>query len=184
MDMKSEDIAEAVNTALFDDAAHIVIPSILELEILDDRVKIGENQLTTGSPLSAGLDISVWPEGPVILEPGDAAVLLPTGFKLWTNLKEVVALMYARSGTGHRGLVLGNGTGVIDADYQGEWKVSLLNRTEEAIVIEPGDRVAQVVFQHIVPTDMILASLSTVDKLSGVSGRGAGGWGSTGVATA
>lgn len=163
------------------EAGSIVIPPTFQLEVTDERVKIGENQLIAGSELSAGLDISVWPDEPIELGPMAEAKLIPTGFKLWINMAEIVALMYARSGQGHKGLVLGNGTGVIDADYQGEWKVSLWNRTKEAKVINPGDRVAQVVFQHIVPTPLISDSLVQVPSLTEVSGRGEGGFGSTGV---
>jgi dUTP pyrophosphatase len=147
-----------------------------QLQVIDERVKVGENQLTCGSEMSAGLDVSVWPEEPVEFGPKSEAKLLPTGIKLWINSPRLVGLMYARSGTGHRGLVLGNGTGVIDADYQGEWKVSLWNRSDEHKIINPGDRVAQVVFmpflQNISMTQV--AAFKETD-------RGEGGFGSTGV---
>lgn len=150
-----------------------------KLVVIDERVKIGENQLIRGSEMAAGLDISVWPEEPIELGPMSEAKLIPCGFKLWINTPGVVALLFPRSGLGHKGLVLGNCTGVIDPDYQGEWKASLWNRSTERKIINPGDRVAQVVFQGFLtprPHDFDI-----VDAFNEKSQRGEKGYGSTGV---
>lgn len=123
---------------------------------------------------SAGLDLRAAIDGPLELAP-DAAALIPTGLAIHIADPALCAVVLPRSGLGHRhGIVLGNGTGLIDADYQGPLMISAWNRSAQAYVIEPGDRIAQLV---ILP--VVRATLEVVDTFED-SARGAGGFGHTG----
>jgi dUTP pyrophosphatase len=109
------------------------------------------------------------------LEPGDAA-LVPSGLAIHVADPGLCALVLPRSGLGHKhGIVLGNGTGLIDADYQGPLLISTWNRGNATFVIEPGDRIAQLL---LVP--IVRAALQVVDTFEH-SARGSGGFGHTGV---
>lgn len=113
----------------------------------------------------------------IILTPGADARLVPTGiaFDMPTY---IFARIHPRSGLGHKlGVVLGNQTGVIDSDYQGEVFVSLYNRGREDVIIRHGDRIAQMVFER-----RVVADFRVVDEFRATTDRGAGGFGSTGVA--
>ncbi len=150
----------------------------MEIEVLvrDPRVLghgLPENQ-TLGS---AGLDLRVFDaDGDKIKLPPGVAVLLDTGISIWIKDPNYAGFMFARSGLGHKGIVLGNGTGIIDSDYQGPLKVSLLNRTDTMVYIESGDRVAQLVIMPVKSG----YTLRTVLSFDGTTGRGVGGFGSTG----
>lgn len=134
------------------------------------------HQFLQGTPGSAGFDLTVWPKEPVLLEPGDDAILLPTGVRLWINYPGIVGLIFPRSGSGHkRGLVLGNGTGVIDSDYQGPLGVSLVNRSSKPEVVNPGERVAQIVFVPVA-----FARFNVTEQFYSSTDRASGGFGSTG----
>jgi len=99
-----------------------------------------------------------------------------TGIAIHIADPALCAMVLPRSGLGHRhGLVLGNGTGLIDSDYQGPLMVSLWNRSGEAYVVQPGDRIAQLVLLPVVH-----ARLRVVDTFED-SARGAGGFGHTGT---
>lgn len=92
-----------------------------------------------------------------------------------SNLIEEVPLVYSRSGLAtKKGLVICQGTAVIDSDYRGEWFIPLHNDTNEVQTVEPNDRIAQVVF-----TDFIVPEFTEVNELSDTE-RGTGGFGSTG----
>lgn len=150
--------------------------------ITDDRI-FGEdhriNQLIQGTPGSAGYDLTAWPEKPVRLVSGEKSVLIPLGFKMHIQATALAAMIYPRSGLGHKqGLVLGNTVGVIDSDYQGDMFASVYNRGQADIVINPGDRIAQLVF-----TQVYHPGLQLVSEFEEATARGAGGFGSTGVAT-
>lgn len=147
----------------------------LELKILDPRFG-GEWPLPAyATPASAGLDLRAALEQPLTLQPGDAA-LLPSGLAVHVGDPAMCAVVLPRSGLGHKhGIVLGNGTGLIDADYQGPLLISVWNRGSEAYTIQPGDRVAQLVVLPIVR-----ASLQVVEQFQ-ASERGEGGFGHTGV---
>ena len=124
---------------------------------------------------SAGMDLRAALEVELVLAPGDAA-LVPSGLSIHVADPGLCALVLPRSGLGHRhGIVLGNGTGLIDADYQGPLLISVWNRGREAFTIQPGDRIAQLVLAPIVR-----ATLKVVDTFAG-SARGEGGFGHTGV---
>jgi dUTP pyrophosphatase len=110
------------------------------------------------------------------LKPGECK-LIGTGIAINVADPSYAALILPRSGLGHKkGLVLGNGTGLIDSDYQGELKVSCFNRSQETIEIEPLMRFAQLV---IVP--VVQAQFDLVDEFSQESDRAEGGFGHTGV---
>lgn len=125
---------------------------------------------------SAGIDLRAMIDAPLALAPGQCE-LLPTGLAVHIADPGLAGLILPRSGLGHKhGIVLGNGTGLIDSDYQGELKVSVWNRADAAYTIEPGERIAQFV---LIP--VVAAELALVDEFDG-SARGIGGFGSTGAA--
>ncbi len=101
---------------------------------------------------------------------------MPSGLAIHVGDPTMCAVILPRSGLGHKhGIVLGNGTGLIDADYQGPLMISVWNRSREAFTIQPGDRIAQLVVLPIVR-----ATLQVVDEFE-TSARGTGGFGHTGV---
>lgn len=124
---------------------------------------------------SAGMDLRAALEAPLQLAPAETA-LIPSGIAIHLADPNLCAMVLPRSGLGHRhGIVMGNGTGLIDADYQGPLLISVWNRSGEAFTIEPGDRIAQLV---VVPVARV--SLRVVDSFAS-SARGEGGFGHTGV---
>ncbi|MFM0207369.1 dUTP diphosphatase [Paraburkholderia sediminicola] len=144
----------------------------LDLKILDARMR---DQLpayaTTGS---AGLDLRACLDEPLTLKPGETA-LVPTGLAIHVADPGYAALILPRSGLGHKhGIVLGNLVGLIDSDYQGQLMISTWNRGETTFVLNPMERLAQLV---IVP--VVQAEFTIVDDFE-TSERGAGGFGSTG----
>ncbi|MFM0155989.1 dUTP diphosphatase [Paraburkholderia sediminicola] len=144
----------------------------LDLKILDARMR---DQLpayaTTGS---AGLDLRACLDEPLTLKPGETA-LVPTGLAIHVGDPGYAALILPRSGLGHKhGIVLGNLVGLIDSDYQGQLMISTWNRGETTFVLNPMERLAQLV---IVP--VVQAEFNIVDDFA-ESERGAGGFGSTG----
>ena len=107
----------------------------LEIKILDPRFG-GEWPLPEyATPASAGLDLRAALEQELVLQPGDAA-LLPSGLAMHLGDPGMCAVILPRSGLGHKhGIVLGNGTGLIDADYQGPLLISVWNRGREAFTL-------------------------------------------------
>ena len=147
----------------------------IQLKILDERL-IGEFALpeyaTTGS---AGLDLKACIDQALQIAAGET-VLIPTGFAIHISDPNIATTLLPRSGLGHKhGIVLGNLVGLIDSDYQGEIKVSLWNRGNDCFTIEPGDRIAQMVFVPV-----IQAQFEVVEEFN-ASIRGEGGFGSSGV---
>lgn len=123
---------------------------------------------------SAGLDLCAAVESPIKLNPGELATI-PTGIAIGLPDSGYVALVFARSGLATKhGIGLSNGVGVIDSDYTGEIKVGLCNLGGKPYIIEPGERIAQLV---VVPT-CILPVLE-VEQLEETQ-RGVKGFGSTG----
>lgn len=146
----------------------------IQLKILDSRLN-GEFALpdyaTAGS---AGVDLRACVDESVTLEPG-ATELIPSGIAVHIADPALAAVILPRSGLGHKhGIVLGNLVGLIDSDYQGQVFVSCWNRGREAFVIEPGARLAQMVFVPVVQ-----AAFEIVEEFTS-SDRGAGGFGHTG----
>jgi dUTP pyrophosphatase len=135
-----------------------------------------------GSDASAGLDLHACLDEPLVLAPGSAPALISSGVAIRIGDPEWCGLVAPRSGLGHRGLVLGNTVGVIDADYEGPCLISAWNRNPagaEAITIRPGDRIAQLLLVRI--TRPIF---DVVESFDARGARGAGGFGSTGIAHA
>lgn len=148
---------------------------MLQVKVLDARFG-GEWPLPAyATESSAGLDLRAALDAPLELAPGDAA-LIPSGLAIHIDDPSLCAVILPRSGLGHKhGIVLGNGTGLIDADYQGPLMISAWNRGGAAYTIAPGDRIAQLVLLPVVR-----AQLQVVDTFEG-SARGEGGFGHTGL---
>ena len=146
----------------------------IELKILDSR--IGESiplphYATAGS---AGLDMRACIDKPLTVEPGDT-VLVPSGIAIHIGDPGLAACLLPRSGLGHKhGLVLGNLTGLIDSDYQGQVFISIWNRGAKTYEIQPGERIAQMVF---VPVEQV--EFQVVEEFDD-SHRGEGGFGHSG----
>jgi dUTP pyrophosphatase len=146
----------------------------IDLKVLDARMA---DQLPAyATPGSAGLDLRACIDVPMVLEPGQAA-LIPTGLSMHIGDPGLCAMLLPRSGLGHKhGIVLGNLVGLIDSDYQGPLMVSCWNRGAGNYTVQPMERIAQML---IVP--VVQASFRRVDAF-GSSARGVGGFGSTGAA--
>jgi dUTP pyrophosphatase len=146
----------------------------IQLKILDSRV--GDTLALPGYATegSAGLDLRVCIDKPLHIAPQET-VLLPTGLAIYIADPNLAAVILPRSGLGHKhGIVLGNLVGLIDSDYQGELKISCWNRGHEQFTVNPGERIAQLVFLPVVR-----AAFEIVDTFI-ESERGQGGFGSSG----
>ncbi|HST43767.1 MAG TPA: dUTP diphosphatase [Luteimonas sp.] len=151
------------------------LAATLAVRVLDPRLGRDWPLPAYATAASAGLDLRAALDDALVLQPGDA-VLVATGLAIHLADPGLCAVLLPRSGLGHaHGIVLGNGTGLIDADYQGPLMISLWNRGRAACTIQPGDRVAQLVLLPIVR-----ATLQVVDTFED-SARGTGGFGHTGV---
>ena len=144
----------------------------IDVKILDPRMA---DQLPAyATPGSAGLDLRACIDKPLDLAP-NAWHLVPTGIAIWLKDPGYAALILPRSGLGHKhGIVLGNLVGLIDSDYQGQLMVSAWNRSDVPFTLHPMDRLAQLVIEPVMQ-----AQFNVVDELP-PTGRGTGGYGSTG----
>lgn len=146
----------------------------IEFKILDPRAV----QPEYGTKDAAGVDLVAIMQQPLLIPPLRVA-LIGTGISInmMTVPENLMAMILPRSGKGHKeGKVLGNLTGIIDEDYQGELKISVWNRNaDEYITIDPGEKIAQLVFVPI-----IKAKFKQVEEFSESTARGSGGFGSTG----
>ena len=149
----------------------------IDIQILDERIRERMMpQYATDGSVAVDLRAMIGKGRNKVLSPGDVE-LIPTGFAMNIKDPDVGAFIFPRSGLGYKqGLVLANGTGVIDSDYQGEVMVALLNRGNEIQVIREMDRVAQMVFMPIKRV-----KFNVVENFSTTTARGEGGFGSTGV---
>ena len=146
----------------------------IDLQVLDARM--AEQIPAYATPGSAGLDLRACLDEAITLAPGQTT-LIPTGLAIHIADPGLAAIILPRSGLGHKhGIVLGNLVGLIDSDYQGQLMVSCWNRGQAEFVIQPFERIAQLV---IVP--VVQAQFRRVDSFD-ASERGAGGFGSTGKA--
>lgn len=146
----------------------------IQLKILDQRIGKEFPLPSYATHESAGLDLRACIEKPLQLIPGNTE-LIRTGLAIHIADPHIAAVILPRSGLGHKhGIVLGNLVGLIDADYQGEVMISCWNRSTDHFTIQPGDRIAQLVFVPIVR-----AEFSVVDEFTATH-RGAGGFGHTG----
>ncbi len=147
----------------------------IELKILDPRIGDTIELPHYATDGSAGLDMRACIDEPLTVAPGET-VLVPTGLAIHIGDPTLAAVLWPRSGLGHKhGLVLGNLTGLIDSDYQGQVFVSCWNRGSKAYEVKPGERIAQMVF---VPVEQV--KFEVVDEFH-ESDRGAGGFGSSGT---
>ena len=147
---------------------------MLDVKVLDERIRGQLPAYATAG--SAGLDIRACIDAPLTLRPGDSA-LVPSGLAIHLGDSGLAAVIIPRSGLGHKhGIVLGNLVGLIDSDYQGQVFVSCWNRGSEPFVLNPMERIAQLV---VVP--VVQVKLNVVESFE-ESSRGAGGFGSTGRA--
>lgn len=148
----------------------------IDLKVLDPRVGDSIPLPHYATDGSAGLDMRAVIDEPITVEPGDTA-LVPTGLAIHVADPSLAAVLLPRSGLGHKhGLVLGNLTGLIDSDYQGQVFISCWNRGSKAYEIQPGERIAQMVF---VPVEQVRFNI--VESFED-SDRGAGGFGHSGQA--
>ncbi len=146
----------------------------IQIKILDPRVGDSIALPRYATPGSAGIDLRVCLNAPLQIAP-QQTVLLPTGLALYIADPNLAAVILPRSGLGHKhGLVLGNLVGLIDSDYQGELQISCWNRSSDHFTVNPGDRMAQLVFLPVVQV-----AFSLVDQFVETS-RGEGGFGSSG----
>ncbi|HHU93803.1 MAG TPA: dUTP diphosphatase [Alcaligenaceae bacterium] len=144
----------------------------IAVKILDQRVKQLPEYATPGS---AGLDLRACLDSAITLNPGETQ-FIPTGLAMHLADPNYAAMILPRSGLGHKhGIVLGNLVGLIDSDYQGPLMVSMWNRGDTPFVIEPMERIAQMV---IVP--VMQPTFHLVEDFDSESERGTGGFGSTG----
>jgi dUTP pyrophosphatase len=144
----------------------------IAVKILDSRLH--EQMPAYATPGSAGLDLRACLKEPVTIEPGSTH-LVPTGLAIHIGDPAYAAMILPRSGLGHKhGIVLGNLVGLIDSDYQGELMVSTWNRGSTSFVLNPMERLAQLI---IVPVMQV--AFDIVESFEG-SERGEGGFGSTG----
>jgi dUTP pyrophosphatase len=144
----------------------------LDVKILDERIRAQLPSYATGG--SAGLDIRACIDAPITLQPGETK-LIPSGLAIHLGDPTLAAVLIPRSGLGHKhGVVLGNLVGLIDSDYQGQVGVSLWNRGHDPFVVNPMERIAQMVVVPVVQVELNI--VESFDE----STRGAGGFGSTG----
>jgi len=147
-------------------------PIRIDVRILDERIRSSLPSYATDG--AAGMDLRACIDAPIALAPGDTS-LVPTGIAIHIGDPGYAAILLPRSGLGHKhGIVLGNLVGLIDADYQGPLMVSCWNRGREPYVLNPLDRLAQLV---VVP--VARATFRVVDTFD-ASARAEGGFGSTG----
>ncbi|MFA9438624.1 MAG: dUTP diphosphatase [Rhodocyclaceae bacterium] len=144
----------------------------IDVKILDPRLKEAPPHYASAG--SAGLDLRACIEHPITFRPGDTH-LIPSGIAIHLDDPTMAALILPRSGLGHKhGIVLGNLVGLIDSDYQGQIFISTWNRGKDSFVVQPMERIAQLV---IVP--VLQVGFNVVDEFV-ASERGEGGFGSTG----
>jgi len=148
----------------------------IDLKILDPRVGDSIPMPHYATDGSAALDMRAVIDDAITVEPGET-VLIPTGIAIHINNPSLAAVLLPRSGLGHKhGLVLGNLTGLIDSDYQGQIFISCWNRSSNSYEIQPGERIAQMLF---VPVAQV--QFNVVEDFD-ESERGAGGFGHSGTA--
>ena len=149
---------------------------LIELKILDSRLGDSIPLPHYATDGSAGLDMRACIDEPITVEPG-ATELIPTGLAMHICDARLAAVLLPRSGLGHKhGLVLGNLTGLIDSDYQGQVFISCWNRSSKSYEVQPAERIAQMVF---VPVEQV--RFEVVEEFD-ESRRGDGGFGHSGTA--
>jgi deoxyuridine 5'-triphosphate nucleotidohydrolase len=149
-------------------------PRPLKVRIFDARIGKEFPLPAYATAGSAGLDLRACLDAPLTMAPGRAE-MVPTGLAIYVEDPGLAAIILPRSGLGHKhGIVLGNLVGLIDSDYQGQLMVSVWNRGSESFIIQPGERIAQLVVVPVVQVD-----LQVVEDFT-TTARGAGGFGHSG----
>jgi dUTP pyrophosphatase len=147
----------------------------IALKILDTRIGAKFPLPRYGTEGAAGLDLVACLNESLTLKPGETH-LIPTGIAIHIGDPGLAAMLLPRSGLGHKhGIVLGNLVGLIDSDYQGQVFVSCWNRGQTAFTIEPGDRIAQMVFVPVTQAEFEIVQDFAHSR------RGASGFGHTGI---
>ena len=147
---------------------------IVKVKLLDPRIGKEFPVPSHATAGSAGMDLRACLKEPLVLKPGDTA-LIPSGIAIHIEDPGHAAVLLPRSGLGHKhGIVLGNLVGLIDSDYQGEVLVSCWNRGKDAFTVNPGERIAQMVILPVVQAKFEVVSEFEESK------RGAGGFGHSG----
>ncbi|UDM18344.1 dUTP diphosphatase [Vogesella sp. XCS3] len=145
---------------------------VIDVQLLDPRLK--DNLPAYATSGSAGLDLRAATEADMVIQPGET-VLVPTGMAIHLADPGLAAMILPRSGLGHKhGIVLGNLTGLIDSDYQGQLFVSVWNRSNMPFTLAPMERIAQMIIVPVVQVGFNIVE-SFID-----TERGSGGFGSTG----
>jgi len=146
----------------------------IQLKILDSRIGTDIPLPHLATEGSAGMDMRACIDNELIVEPGET-VLIPSGMAIYIADNNLAAVLLPRSGLGHKhGLVLGNLTGLIDSDYQGQVFISCWNRSKNPYTVKPGERIAQMVF---IPVERV--EFDVVDEFEETD-RGEGGFGHSG----
>lgn len=146
----------------------------IAIKILDKRIGKTFPELRYATVGSAGVDLMACINEPLVIKPGQRQ-LISSGIAVHINHAGYAGILMPRSGLGHKkGVVLGNGVGLIDSDYQGEVMISCWNSSQESYCIEPGERIAQLVFMPVAQPQF------TVVDFFEDSARGEKGFGSTG----
>jgi dUTP pyrophosphatase len=146
----------------------------IQLKILDARIGTEFPLPKYETQDSAGLDLRACIDSSLTIEPGETQ-LISTGISIYIGNPNLTAVILPRSGLGHKhGIVMGNLVGLIDADYQGPLMISCWNRERNSYTIEPGDRIAQLVFLPIARVQFELVEQFEETR------RGAGGFGHSG----
>ena len=147
----------------------------LKVRILDARIGNEFPLPAYATAGSAGLDLRACVDAPLTLEPGQSQ-LISTGLSIFLDGPTLAAVILPRSRLGHKhGIVLGNLVGLIDSDYQGPLMVPCWNRSSAGFVVQPGERIAQLVVVPVVQVELeVVSEFQTTD-------RGAGGFGSSGI---
>ena len=147
----------------------------IQLKILDPRIGKEFALPAYATDGSAGMDLRACVDEATTLAAGQT-ILIATGLSIYVADPSLAAVLLPRSGLGHKhGIVLGNLTGLIDSDYQGPLMVSLWNRSDSEFTVQPGDRIAQMVFVPVVQVEFELVTEFDVSQ------RASGGFGHTGV---
>ena len=147
---------------------------IVKVKLLDPRIGKEFPLPQHATAGSAGMDLRACLKEPLVLKPGDTA-LIPSGIAIHIGDPGYAAVLLPRSGLGHKhGIVLGNLVGLIDSDYQGEVLVSCWNRGKDEFTVNPGERIAQMVILPVVQARFEVVSEFEESK------RGAGGFGHSG----
>ena len=148
----------------------------IQLKVLDPRIGREFPLPRYETDGAAGLDLRACLDAPAAIAPGDT-LLVSSGIAIYIADPRLAAVVLPRSGLGHKhGIVLGNLVGLIDSDYQGPVGISVWNRGSEPFTIEPGDRIAQLVFLSIARARFEVVGTFTE------TGRGEGGFGHSGRA--